>query len=101
MFALASVSDLDPTLLEQGLEAVIDAAQTDTQFPRQESLAEIRALLQTAQDFELDYFLETSTSLGGGYEAQGKTESGLRTLPPCPSRLANAMARQHKGGGGE
>lgn len=35
--------------------------------------------MQTAQDLELDFLLETSQFLKWGYEAQG--DSG--TLPPC------------------
>ncbi len=36
-------------------------------------------LMQTAQDFELDFLLETSQFLNWGHEAQGD----LGTLPPC------------------
>ena len=35
--------------------------------------------MQTAQDFELDFLLETSQFLKWGYEAQ----CGFCTLPPC------------------
>ena len=66
MLALAKVMHLDPALFHQGLKTEIDAAKTDPQLLGQDSLAEIGTLPQTAQDFELDFLLETSESLGGG-----------------------------------
>ncbi len=79
MLALAKVLHLYPGLFQQGLETEINAAKTDPQLLGQDSLAEIGTLFQTAQDFKLDFLLETSESLGGRHEAQGS----LGTLPPC------------------
>ena len=66
---------LYPALFHQGLETEINAAKTDAQLLGQDSLTEIRALMQTTQDFELDFLLETSKSLYRGYQAQDDTES--------------------------
>ena len=76
---LAKVMYLDPALFHHGLETEINAAKTDTHLLGQDSLAGIGTLLQTVQDFKLDFLLETSELLRGGHEAQ----SSLGTLPPC------------------
>ena len=82
---------LDPALLNQGLETEIDAAKTDAQLLGQDSLAEIRALMQTTQDFELDFLLETSESLYRGYEAQVDTGSVQTRYRRAVSRSASAV----------
>ena len=82
---------LDPPLFYQGLETKIDAAKTDAQLLGQDSLAEIRALMQTTQDFELDFLLETSKSLYGGYQAQDDTESVQTRYRRAVSRSASAV----------
>lgn len=82
---------LDPALCHQGLETEIDAAKTDAPLPGQDSLAEIRALMQTTQDFELDFLLETSESLYRGYEAQVDTGSVQTRYRRAVSRSASAV----------
>ena len=91
MLTLAEVMDLDPTLFKQGSETEIDAAKTDAQLLGQDSLAEIRALMQTTQDFELDFLLETSESLYRGYEAQVDTGSVQTRYRRAVSRSASAV----------
>ena len=91
MFALTEVLHLDPPLFHQSLETEIDAAKADTQLLGQDSLAEIRALMQTTQDFELDFLLETSESLYGGYQAQDDTESVQTRYRRAVSRSASAV----------
>lgn len=91
MFALTEVLHLDPALFHQGLETEIDAAKTDAQLLGQDSLAEIRALMQTTQDFELDFLLETSESLYRGYEAQVDTGSVQTRYRRAVSRSASAV----------
>ena len=91
MFALTEVLHLDPALFHQGLETEIDAAKADTQLLGQDSLAEIRALMQTTQDFELDFLLETSESLYGGYKAQVDTGSVQTRYRRAVSRSASAV----------
>ena len=86
MLALAKVLHLYPALFHQSLETEIDAAKTDAQLLGQASLAEIRTLFQTEQDFKLDFFLKTSQFLKWGYEVQGD----LGMLPPCVHRT-NAL----------
>ena len=82
---------LYPALFHQGLETKIDAAKTDAQLLGQDSLAEIRALMQTTQNFELDFLLETSKSLYGGYQAQDDTESVQTRYRRAVSRSASAV----------
>ncbi len=79
VLALAEVLHLDQALFNQGLEAEIDRAKSHTQVLGQRTLTDLGRLVQTAQDFELDFLLETSQFQKWGYEAQG--DSG--TLPPC------------------
>ncbi|WP_170211566.1 hypothetical protein [Rhodoferax bucti] len=50
------------------------SAKADAKLLDKNTLAEIRVLMQTAQEFELDFLLETSESLHGEYEAQVDTE---------------------------
>ena len=82
---------LDPALFHQSLETEIDAAKTDAQLLGQDSLAEIGALMQTTQDFELDFLLETSESLYRGYKAQVDTESVQTRYRRAVSRSASAV----------
>ena len=82
---------LDPTLFHQSLETEINAAKTDAQLLGQDSLAEIRALMQTTQDSELDFLLETSESLYGGYQAQDDTESVQTRYRRAVSQSASAV----------
>ena len=50
-----------------------------TQILGQRTLTDLGRLMQTAQNFELDFLLETSYFLKWGYEAQGD----LDKLPLC------------------
>ena len=50
--------------------------------------------MQTTQDFELDFLLETSQFLKWGYEAQG----GFGTLPPCRFTISKRGQRVLAGG---
>ncbi len=79
VLALDKVLHLDPTLFHQSLKTEVDTAQSNTQILGQRTLTDLRRLMQTAQDFKLDFLLETSQFLKWGYEAQGD----LGTLPPC------------------
>ena len=91
MLALTKVMHLYPALFHQGLETEIDTAKTDAQLLGQDSLAEIRALMQATQDFELNFLLETSESLYGGYQAQDDTESVQTRYRRAVSRSASAV----------
>lgn len=91
MFALTEVLHLDPALFNQSLKTEIDAAKTDAQLLGQDSLAEIRALMQTTQDFELDFLLESSESLYRGYKAQVDTGSVQTRYRRAVSRSASAV----------
>ena len=82
---------LYPALFHQGLKTEIDTAKTDAQLLSQDSLAEIRALMQTTQNFELDFLLETSESLYRGYEAQVDTGSVQTRYRRAVSRSASAV----------
>jgi hypothetical protein len=50
--------------------------------------------MQTAQNFELDFLLETSHFLKWGYEVQGD----LGTLPPCRFTIRKRGQRVLAGG---
>ncbi len=63
VLALTKVLNFDQAFFHQGLEAEIDAAQTNAQFFGQDALTDLWRLMQTAQDFELDFLLETSQLL--------------------------------------
>lgn len=91
VLALTKVMHLYQALFHQGLETEIDAAKADAQLLGQDSLAEIGALMQTTQDFELDFLLETSESLYGGYEAQVDTGSVKTRYRRAVSRSASAV----------
>lgn len=47
--------------------------------------------MQTTQDFELDFLLETSKSLSGGYQAQDDTESVQTRYRLAVSRSTSAV----------
>ena len=70
----------------------------EMRFPSLKSLpsglTELVPLMQTKQDFELDFFLETSHFLKWGYEAQGD----LGTLPPCRFTISKRGQRVLAGG---
>jgi hypothetical protein len=62
------------------LEAKIDRAKPQTEILGQRTLTDLGQPMQTAQDFKLDFLLETSQFVKWrGYESQG----GFGTLPPC------------------
>ena len=67
--ALAEILHLDPTFLHQGLEAEIDSTKANAQISGKRTLTDPGRSLQTAQDFELNFLLETSQFLKGRYEA--------------------------------
>ena len=71
VLALAEVLHLDQTLFNQGLEAEIDRAKPHPQILGQRTLTDLGRLMHTAQNFELDFLLETSQFLKWVYEAQG------------------------------
>lgn len=77
----------DPALFHQSLETENDAAKADAELLGRDSLAEIRALIQAMQDFELDLLLETSKE----YQAQDDTESVQTRYRPAVSRSASAV----------
>ena len=94
VLALAEVLHLDQALFNQGLKAEIDRAKPHTQILGQRTLTDLRRLVQTTQDFELDFLLETSQFLKWGYEAQGD----LGTLPPCRFTISKRGQRVLAGG---
>ena len=77
VLALAEVLHLDQALFNQGLKAEIDRTKPHPQILGQRTLTALGRLMQTSQNLELDFLLETSHVLEWGYEAQGD----LRTLP--------------------
>jgi hypothetical protein len=85
---------LEQALFDQGLETGIDRAKTNAQILGQSALTDLWRLMQTAQDFELDFLLETSQFLKWGYEAQ----SDLGTLPPCRFTISKRGQRGPTGG---
>jgi hypothetical protein len=54
---------LHPAFFHQVLETEINAAQSDAQLFGQLALTGFGRLMQTAQDFQLDFLLETSQFL--------------------------------------
>jgi hypothetical protein len=76
------------------LKAEIDRAKSYTQILGQRTLTALWCLMQTAQNFELDFLLETSQFLKWGYEAQGD----LGTLPPCRFTISKRGQRVLAGG---
>jgi len=56
---MAEVVHLDPPLVHQGLETKIDTAKTDSQLFSKNALTDFGRLMQTTQDFKLDFLLET------------------------------------------
>jgi len=94
---VTEVLHLDQTLFHQGLEAEIDSAKTNAQILGPSALTDLGRLMQTMQDFKLDFLLETSRFLKWGYEAQGD----LGTLPPCRftiSKRGQRGANRESGG---
>ena len=61
--AQTEVLHLDQTLFNQGLEAEIDRTKPHTQILGQRTLSDLGRLMQTTQNFELDFLLETSQFL--------------------------------------
>jgi hypothetical protein len=59
----------------------------------QRALTHLRRLMQTTQDFELDFLLETSQFLKWGYETQGD----FGTLPPCRFTISKRGQRDLAG----
>ena len=94
VLALAEVLHLHQALFHKSLEAEIDRAKPHTQILGQRTLTDPGRLMQTAQDFELDFLLEASQFLKWGYEAQGD----LGTLPPCCFTISKRGQRVLKGG---
>jgi hypothetical protein len=84
---------LDQAFFNQSLEAEIDRAKPHTQILGQRALTDLRCLMQTAQDFKLDFLLETSQFLKWGYEAQ----SDFGTLPPCRFTISKRGQRDLAG----
>ena len=94
VLALAEVLHLDQALFDQGLEAEIDRAKPNAHIHGQRTLTDLGRMVQPAQDFELDFLLETSQFLKWGYEAQG----GLGTLPTCRFTISKRGQRVLAGG---
>jgi hypothetical protein len=92
--ALAEVLHFYQVLFHQGLEAEMGRTKPHAQVLGQCTLTDLERLVQTAQGFELDFFLETSQFLKWGYEAQGD----LVTLPPCRFTISKRGQRVLTGG---
>ena len=58
VLAFLEALHLDKTLAQQGLEAIVCFAQTDTQCASKVALAQMRVSLKKAQDFEVVFFLK-------------------------------------------
>ena len=78
VLALAEFLHLDQVLFDEGSQAKIDLAQPHTLIRSQRTLPDLGRLTQTAQEFEMDFTLETSQFLQWRCEAQGD----LGMLPP-------------------
>ena len=76
------------------MKAEIARAKLYTQILGQRTLTDLWCLMQTAQNFELDFLLETSQFLKWEYEAQGD----LGTLPPCRFTISKRGQRVLAGG---
>ncbi|WP_239894010.1 hypothetical protein [Laribacter hongkongensis] len=76
---LAEALHLDQTLFNQNLEAEIDRTKLRLRILSLRTLTDLESLMQTAQNFELNFLLKTSHFLEGKHEAQGNSGA----LPPC------------------
>jgi len=62
VFAVLKVLHLDPALVHQGFEAVVQTTDTHTQLFSQLALGEVWVLLQNAHDPEIGVFLNLGLS---------------------------------------
>jgi hypothetical protein len=69
-------------------------AKPHTQILGQRTLTDLGRLVQTTQDFKLDFLLETSQFLKWGYETQGD----FGRLPPCRFTISKRGQRALTGG---
>ena len=64
VFRLAEVLHLDPAFVDQGVEAVVQAAGADTQALSDVALGQVGVFLQHAQDPEIGVFLKLRAAAG-------------------------------------
>ena len=74
--AVFKIAGLDPTLVDQALEAVVDLSQADTQFFGQFSLADVGVVFQAFEEIIVGLFTQKGIPCSVVF---GKAVS---TLPP-------------------
>ena len=94
VFAFLEVAHLDKTLINQGLEAIVEPADAHPELVGQLALGEVWVVLQDAHDPEMRVFLDLGLA-GGHVEVQREgargNKSALATLPPCQSEVGKAV----------
>ena len=94
VFAFLKVAHLDKTLIDQGLEAIVEPADTHAELVSQFALGKVWVVLQDAHDPEMRVFLDLGLA-GGHVEVQREgakgNKSALATLPPYQSEVGKAV----------